>query len=288
MAVVRELEPGPRGVYCGAVGWVGPPGADLQARFCVPIRTAVLDRVTGEAVYGVGGGITWGSDPDAEFAELEAKARVLTSRPEPVELLETMRHEAGRGLPDWPGHRARLVDSARWFGIPLDVAAVADALAAALTGAGDTRVRLVVAADGTPHVEVGDLPDPRGTVRLALDTEPLDERTCWPHHKTTRRFPYDTRLARHPGADDVVLVNTRGEVTETCRATLAVRLDGVWWTPPLGSGCLPGVARARLVAAGRLRERVLRPADLARAEELAVVNALRGWEPAQLVPAPTR
>jgi para-aminobenzoate synthetase/4-amino-4-deoxychorismate lyase len=288
MAVIRELEPGPRGVYCGAVGWVGPPDAELQARFCVPIRTAVLDRVTGEAVYGVGGGITWGSEPAAEFAELLAKAQVLAAPPEPFALLETMRHVAGRGLPDWPGHRARLTDSAHWFGFALDVADVEAALRTALAGVGDARVRLTVAADGTPHVEVADLPAPRGTVRLAVDPEPLDETTPWPHHKTTRRAPYDARLARHPGADDVVLLNTRGEVTETCRATLAVRLDGVWWTPPLGSGCLPGVARARLVAEGRLRERVLLPDELVGAEGLAVVNALRGWEPAQLPAAPTR
>jgi len=79
-----------------------------------------------------------------------------------------------------------------------------------------------------------------------------------------------------------VLVNERGEVTESCTANVAVRLDGQWWTPPLGSGCLPGIERARLVADGVLHQRVLRPADLHRAEDLALVNSLRGRRPATL------
>jgi para-aminobenzoate synthetase/4-amino-4-deoxychorismate lyase len=77
MRLIRELEPTPRGVYCGAIGVVGPPESGLRARFSVPIRTAVVHRASGEAVYGAGGGIVWDSDPAAERAELLAKAAVL-------------------------------------------------------------------------------------------------------------------------------------------------------------------------------------------------------------------
>jgi para-aminobenzoate synthetase/4-amino-4-deoxychorismate lyase len=81
MRLIRELEPTPRGVYCGAIGLVGPPGCGVRARFSVPIRTAVVHRATGEAVYGAGGGIVWDSDPRAERAELLAKAAVLGGVP---------------------------------------------------------------------------------------------------------------------------------------------------------------------------------------------------------------
>ncbi|WP_431874202.1 aminodeoxychorismate synthase component I [Amycolatopsis sacchari] len=81
MALIRDLEPGPRGVYCGAVGVVAPEGAPFRARFNVAIRTVLADRDTGLATYGTGGGITWGSEPAAEYAELLAKAEVLTARP---------------------------------------------------------------------------------------------------------------------------------------------------------------------------------------------------------------
>ena len=50
-----------------------------RARFNVAIRTAVIDRSTGNAVFGSGGGITWDSDPDSELAELTAKARILAA-----------------------------------------------------------------------------------------------------------------------------------------------------------------------------------------------------------------
>jgi para-aminobenzoate synthetase/4-amino-4-deoxychorismate lyase len=77
MQLIDRLEPTPRGVYCGAVGLVAPPSAAFRARFNVAIRTIVVDRTTGEAVYGAGGGITWDSDAAGERAELYAKAAVL-------------------------------------------------------------------------------------------------------------------------------------------------------------------------------------------------------------------
>ncbi len=81
-----------------------------------------------------------------------------------------------------------------------------------------------------------------------------------------------------------MLVNERGEITETTIANLAVRIDGRWWTPPTSSGCLPGGGeRGRLVELGLLHERVLRPADLHRAAGLALVNSLRGWRRAALL-----
>lgn len=80
MRIIRDLESGPRGVYCGAVGMVAPPAAGFRARFNVAIRTAVVDRRSGIATYGAGGGITWGSDAAAERAELLAKTAVLHPR----------------------------------------------------------------------------------------------------------------------------------------------------------------------------------------------------------------
>jgi para-aminobenzoate synthetase/4-amino-4-deoxychorismate lyase len=77
MQIIRSIEPEPRGVYCGAIGLVGPPSAPVRARFNVAIRTAVVDTHTGHAVYGVGGGITWQSRAPAEHAEVLAKTAVL-------------------------------------------------------------------------------------------------------------------------------------------------------------------------------------------------------------------
>jgi para-aminobenzoate synthetase/4-amino-4-deoxychorismate lyase len=84
----------------------------------------------------------------------------------------------------------------------------------------------------------------------------------------------------------VLLVNDRGELVETTVASLAVRLDGRWYTPPRDAGALPGVERARRIERGELVERALSPADLHRAEEIAVLSSLRGWRAAVLVATP--
>jgi para-aminobenzoate synthetase / 4-amino-4-deoxychorismate lyase len=280
MELIRELEPDPRGVYCGAIGVVAPPGEAFRARFNVAIRTVTVDRVTGTAEYGTGGGITWGSEPAAEHAELLAKAAILAEPYEEFALLETMASVAGLGLRNLDRHLDRMADSAAYFGFPFDRAAAVARLAGV---EGDARVRLVLHRTGAFDVDVAPMPAPAaGPVRLAIDPEPVDSASVWLHHKTTRRRAYTERAGRHPGADDVVLVNERGEVTETTIANLAVRLDGRWWTPPLSAGCLPGVERARLVDAGELQERTLSVEDLRRADDLAVVSSLRGRRPAVL------
>ena len=70
---IAELEPVPHGVYCGAVGWVD---ADRrQGDLNVAIRT--FWHTDGQLHFGTGGGITWDSDPDDEWAETELKARHL-------------------------------------------------------------------------------------------------------------------------------------------------------------------------------------------------------------------
>lgn len=285
MQLIGDLEPSPRGVYCGAVGLVAPPTAPFRARFSVAIRTAEVDRATGEAGYGAGGGITWGSDAAAERAELHAKAAVLAHDPEEHRLVETLAFLPATGLRSRDRHLARLADSAAYFGFRFDRDAVLAAAGHALAEpSGPARVRILLDRSGDVAVEVGELPPSvSGPVRLVVDDDPVDSTSPWLQHKTTRREPYVTRALRHPEADDVVLVNERGELTETTIATLAVRLDGRWWTPPTASGCLPGVERARLLDLGRLHERVLHVEDLAAADGLAVLNSLRGWRTAALL-----
>jgi para-aminobenzoate synthetase / 4-amino-4-deoxychorismate lyase len=283
MKIIRSLERDPRGVYCGAIGLVGPPDAPVRARFSVAIRTVVVDTSSGEAVYGSGGGITWGSEASAEHAEVLAKAAVLAARPREFELLETMRHDPQRGLRNRDRHLQRLAASAEHLGFRFDVPTARRVLDARLAGGPAARVRLRLRRDGTLAVDVEPLPAPSpGPVLLAVDDDPVDPRETWLYHKTSMREPYDRRRERRPDADDVIMVNTRGELTEVTRATLALKIDGRWWTPPLESGCLPGVERARLLEVGRLQERVLHVADLGQAEGVAVLSSLRGWRAAEL------
>ena len=72
MEIIREVEPAPRGVYCGAIGWMSPDG---RADFSVAIRTLAVtgDRI----VMNVGGGLTHGSTAEGEWEEALWKARFV-------------------------------------------------------------------------------------------------------------------------------------------------------------------------------------------------------------------
>lgn len=74
MEILRELEGGPRDVYCGAIGWIAPGG---RMRFSVAIRTISL-FANGEAVYNVGGGVVFDSTAEEEYQECLLKARFAT------------------------------------------------------------------------------------------------------------------------------------------------------------------------------------------------------------------
>ncbi|MFD4034175.1 chorismate-binding protein [Streptomyces sp. NPDC058637] len=77
LRIIEALETSDRGPYCGGIGWVDADRA--TARLAVGIRTFWIDR-TGPAPllrFGTGAGITWGSDPEREWAETELKASRL-------------------------------------------------------------------------------------------------------------------------------------------------------------------------------------------------------------------
>jgi aminodeoxychorismate synthase component I len=69
MEIIRELEGAPRGIYCGALGWLGYNG---ESSFNIAIRTLI--RSGGKLIYQVGAGIVADSDPQQEYEETLHKA----------------------------------------------------------------------------------------------------------------------------------------------------------------------------------------------------------------------
>jgi para-aminobenzoate synthetase/4-amino-4-deoxychorismate lyase len=282
MRLIAELESAPRGVYCGALGYLAPPGEGPRAQFCVPIRTAVIDG-GGRLVYGSGAGITWSSDAIEEDAEVDAKARVLTDPWPAFDLLDTLRVDAA-GVRHQRAHLDRLTASAAWFGIPFDPARLGEALASVAPTATPHRLRVLVARTGVWRLQLLPLDESPTVVRLAVDTAVTRSDDPFSCHKTTARAHYAAALARHPAVDDVVLVNEDGNAIDTTTANLAYRLGTRWYTPPLADGGLPGVGRAVALADGSIEEeRSIAAADLRACDELAVMNDLRGWRSARLI-----
>jgi para-aminobenzoate synthetase/4-amino-4-deoxychorismate lyase len=280
--VIHALERVPRGVYTGAIGVVLP---DRHAQFNVAIRTLHYDKVAAQLTFGVGSGIVWDSEQVAEYEECLTKAQVLFAPRPAFELLETLLWRRGRGYFLLEAHLQRLCDSANYFGFAVDADAVRHQLltVAERFTAPRYRVRLRVNRYGEAQVEHAPLSPERRVWRVALAHEPVDPREVFLYHKTTHRQVYERARAARSDCDDVILWNTRGEITESTLANVVVRVDGRYYTPPVACGLLAGVYREHLLQRGLLRERVLTPDDLRRAEAVYLINSVRGRIRAEVV-----
>jgi para-aminobenzoate synthetase / 4-amino-4-deoxychorismate lyase len=283
MSIIEELEQGPRGFYTGTVGYVAPGG---DCVFNVAIRTIVCDAATGTATLGVGAGITADSDPGAEYDECLLKAAFVHAAGMPdFELLETMLLEDGRiWLLD--RHLARLYDSASYLDFRLDPGAAAAALDAVAREHrhGRWRVRLLAGRDGAVRTECLPPGSRRpGVARIELAARPVSSGDVFLFHKTTHRAAYAAARAERPEADDVVLWNERGEITESTIANVVMDAGGELLTPARACGLLAGTLRAELLAAGSIREAVITMDQLRQARRLWLINSVQGWVEAGLI-----
>lgn len=280
MEIIADLEDDPRGIYTGAIGYLAPGG---HAEMGVAIRTVWIDRERGRARYGTGGGIVWDSRAGDEYRECLAKTRVLAGSDPELELLETLLWRAGEGYRLLERHLDRLAVSAEYFGFRLSrerVVRELDRLATALDrdGVSQRVVRLLAGNDGELKLDTRSLDGPHEhRWRLALATRPVDERDRFLFHKTTRREVYDRARAAAPGYDDVLLWNAAGDLTESTRANVAVRRDGTWTTPPVEAGLLAGCERQERVERAELQVGPVPVTELERAEDVALLNSVRGW-----------
>ena len=122
--------------------------------------------------------------------------------------------------------------------------------------------------------------------RLRIAAARLDSKTPLLAHKTTERAVFDAARAEFTAAeaDEVILLNERGEVCEGTITSIFARTGegGRLSTPAARCGLLPGVLRGELLDRGRAEEAVLTVADLDRAGTVWVGNSLRGLIAARL------
>lgn len=283
MEIIAELEREPRGLYCGALGYVAPDGNFL---FNVPIRTLVLDD-DGRGRLGIGSGVVFDSEPAAEFAECRLKARFLTGLPAQFRLIESLRLDPEHGdfFPLLDRHLRRLEGSARFFGFSWHgEEAVRSRLLAHARAIGATcphKTRLLLAQDGEASIASEPLPAvaEEAVMTVVLAQTHTDSRDLFRYHKTTVRPLYDAELARIAtveGCFDALFCNERGELTEGARSNLFLSLDGQLCTPPVAAGLLDGVMRGCLLDKAGAVERTLHLEDLRRADAIYLSNAVRG------------
>ncbi len=275
--IINSIEARPRQIYTGTFGWIAP---GRQAHFNVAIRTALIDRQCKRATYGVGAGITWDSDSADEYQECLDKAAILSRPIVDFALIETLRWTPGKGYFILPEHLARLQASAEYFTFTCHTESISDYLQELAKDFPSTpqRVRLLLHING--HMETTFTaihPTPTSPLKIHLASQPVDSQNILLYHKTTQRQLYENYLAEAKGADEVVLWNERGEVTECCTANLVVEISGKLLTPPVNCGLLPGTYREFLLQRGILTEQVLTVGDLRKSSRIYLINAVRKW-----------
>jgi para-aminobenzoate synthetase/4-amino-4-deoxychorismate lyase len=281
MEIIQALETSPRGIYTGCIGFINP---GRWAQFNVAIRTVAIDKASGAAEYGTGGGITWDSVDSAEYEECRDKAKILTLEYPSFQLLESLLWTPEEGYFLLDLHLNRLADSADYFSFPVDLSTIKvelDTLECSFSGEA-MKVRVLVDERGRVTLQAERLPaaGEKKILRVRLAEQPVDSGNYFLYHKTTHRKFYEQAMrfrtnGSESGWDDAILWNERGEVTESTTANLVVEEDGEWYTPPVDCGLLPGTYRAWLISQGRLKERVIRVEDLREGVRIYLINSVR-------------
>lgn len=283
--IITALEDSPRGVYCGAIGFVTPEG---KATFNVPIRTVVIDQQNGKAECGVGGGIVWDSVAADEYNEMLTKARFLKSCRQHFELLETLLLKDGQ-YALLNRHIERLRASATHLYFVFDEEKILQKLNQYSVEFKNSirRVRLLLDKDGKVHLESTELKDAptnllypqlsNNVLNVALAQKPVDRHYPLLYHKTTERSFYDRYVIAEANIFDTLLWNQENELTEFTRGSLVLEIDNQLLTPPIESGLLPGTLRAELVQKNIIKEKTLLIDDLKHASRMWFVNSVRGW-----------
>lgn len=283
MMRIAQWEKAPRLFYCGALGVLSPGGV---AHFNVPIRTVVEHK--GMLEYGVGSGITWYSTLVDEKREWWQKTVFLRESTADFCLLETLRLENGRWR-NLDSHLQRMSNTANHFSYVFNEGVIREALlaAAAANCNGLYRARCLLTATGKFELELHAFEPDNKPVQLRMASRPMDALPEFVLHKTTHRPEYDTFQREAGSAFDVLLFDRQGHITETCRCNIVLKMNGELLTPQIsestGTYLLPGVFRAQLLRENAIRQTTLHVDDLQRAEEVWLINSLRGWVPVSAV-----
>lgn len=276
MEIIKDLEPDPRGVYTGSIGYIAP-GRKLQ--FNVAIRTVVLDQEKQVAEYGVGGGITWNSETLSEFAECAAKAAVLTHAVPEFDLLESLLWDPEDGYFLLDEHLERLLDSSSYFDFQISIPTIRKKLNALQSELGPSRqkVRLLLARDGSITAEAAPLNSIIGN-RVSLSKTAIKTDTPYVYHKTTNRTVYSQVISANATDSDLFLWSEDGCITESTISNIVIDSgDGCLVTPPVSCGLLAGVMRAVLLQHGVVSEQPVTVGQFKNAERVYLVNSVRGW-----------
>jgi len=211
-----------------------------------------------------------------EMSGANASAIARSHLEDDFRLIETMGVSEHGEVQLLDRHLERLNRSARFFDFKCDLAKVRDDIVRAVPRDGSAAcLRLTLARNGESNIKSG--PSPTGYAqRLRLSSVRVYSGDVFLYHKTTNRGIYEEARKECDEQTDAILINERGEITETTIMNIAVFRDGQWITPQTSCGLLPGVMREELLARREVVKGVIFANELRREEPIRCFNALRG------------
>ena len=271
MEIIQQTEVAPRGVYCGTIGILLPKGKRI---FNVAIRT--LQMQGHQAIYGVGGGITWDSKWESEYRETKQKSAVLYRQEPRFELLTTGRIHQGK-LTFLEQHLTRLREASRYFAYPYDEPKLLKELQEELARCDsnlDYRCRIALQKNGSFQLAITELKDlPASYLQAQLTEQKLDLAKPFTYFKTSQRAHLTDK------DHEQIFYLPDGSLLETTIGNLILEIKGNLYTPPAHLPILDGIYRRHLLETGQVEEKLLTLKDLGVADQVYACNALRGLYP---------
>ncbi len=218
------------------------------------------------------------------MSQIQDKTNIPAGEQTDFALVETILWEDCCGFWLLTEHLQRLKASAEQFSFAYDekrILAQLDDVVKDLSC--DSLVRVELHSNGVLNMMAKPASEDRRPVRASPASKPVDIDNVFLYHSTTRRDHFDEIISTVEGVDEVLLWNTRGEVTGSATSNLVVELDGVYYTPPSGNGVRPGTCRANLMEQGRLIERPIRLDELKDCTKVYLINSQIGWREVVLV-----
>ena len=195
---------------------------------------------------------------------------------EDLELLETFLWDPKKGAPDFDLHLERMCKSASNLKFKFEISEIKEKIVK-IKSQSRLRCRLTLRLDGKINLTTAPLTPNSKTWILGLSETILSSSDPWLLHKSSNRALYDAERAKLPdGIDEFIYLNERNEVCEGTITNIFVKKAGQWLTPPLSSGCLPGVLRRKKIEDASCKVKIVTLSDLQGAEKITVGNALRG------------
>ena len=195
---------------------------------------------------------------------------------EDLELIETFLWDPEKGAPDIDLHLERMCKSAASLKFKFEIIKIKEKILE-INSQSRLRCRLTLRFDGKINLTTAPLSPNSKTWVLGLSDSILSSADPWLLHKSSKRGLYDAERANLPhGIDELVYLNERNEICEGTITNIFVKIAGHWLTPPLTSGCLPGVLRRKKIEDASCKVKIVTLSDLKDAEKITVGNALRG------------